>query len=333
MRAQALAFTAVNAVELLEVEIPEPQAGEVLIQTELSSVSPGTELRCLAGLQANLKAWPFIPGYALVGTVIALGSGVILPLGSRVFCTGTQHASLDRMWGGHVSHAVAPASSVFVIPDGVTWLASSLTALASIAQHGLRLSRPQVGERIAVIGLGAIGQLSAQLHALNGAEVAVTDSLSSRRDTARACGLNVIEPEGNLRETFASVFPDGADVIVDATGSAAVFAQALEVARIPSWHDPLALGGRYLIQGSYVDGLHVPYDPVFQRELQLLFPRDTQPRDRLVVLEMMAQGKLELAPLVQEFAVRDAPRAYAALQSPEAGLVTVAFRWHDAQVG
>jgi 2-desacetyl-2-hydroxyethyl bacteriochlorophyllide A dehydrogenase len=330
MNARALAFTAVNSVELLEVEIPEPLPGEVLIETELSAVSPGTELRCLAGLQANAKPWPFIPGYALVGTVIRVGSGVNLPVGSRVFCAGTQRADMDRMWGGHVSHAVALEPSVFVIPDGVTWLEASLTALASIAHHGLHLSRPQSGERIAVIGLGAIGQLSAQLHALSGAEVAVTDSLPYRRETARACGLNALEPQGSLRETFASVFPNGADVIVDATGSPAVFTQALEVARIPSWHDPLALGGRYLIQGSYADGLNVPYDPVFQRELQLLFPRDTQPRDRLAVLELLAHGKLNLAPLVREYAVRDAPRAYAALQSLEAGLVTAAFRWRDA---
>ena len=330
MNARALAFTAVNRVELLEVNIPEPLAGEVLIETELSAVSPGTELRCLAGLQVNAKPWPFIPGYALVGTVIALGTGVNLEVGTRVFCAGTQRASLDRMWGGHSSHAVVSEQSVFVIPDGVTWLQASLTALASIAHHGLHLSRPQSGERIAVIGLGAIGQLSAQLHALSGAAVAVTDTLASRRDTARACGLSVLEPQGSLRETFVTVFPDGADVIVDATGSPAVFAQALEVTKVPSWHDPLALGGRYLIQGSYADGLHVPYDPVFQRELQLLFPRDTQPRDRRAVLELMAQGKLNLGPLVREFAVQDAPRAYAALQSLEAGLVTAAFRWRNA---
>lgn len=329
MNARALAFTTVNAVELLEVEIPEPLAGEVLIETELSAVSPGTELRCLAGLQVNAKPWPFIPGYALVGTVIAVGTNVTLTLGSRVFCAGTQRASVERMWGGHVSYAVASEQTVFVIPDGVTWLEASLTALASIAHHGLHLSRPQSGERIAVIGLGAIGQLSAQLHALSGAEVAVTDPLSSRRETARACGLNVLEPQGSLRETFASVFPNGADVIVDATGSPAVFVQALEVTRIPGWHDPLALGGRYLIQGSYADGLQVPYDPVFQRELQLLFPRDTQPRDRQAVLELMAQDKLKLAPLVHEYAVQDAPLAYKALQSLEPGMVTAAFRWHD----
>lgn len=329
MNARALAFTTVNAVELLELEIPEPLAGEVLIETELSAISPGTELRCLAGLQANAKPWPFIPGYALVGTVIAVGAGVSLELGSRVFCAGTQRASLERMWGGHVSHAVALASSVFVIPDGVTWLEASLTALASIAHHGLHLSRPQSGERIAVIGLGAIGQLSAQLHALSGAEVAVTDTLPHRRTTARACSLNALEPQGSLRETFASVFPNGADVIVDATGSPVVFTQALEVARVPGWHDPLALGGRYLIQGSYADGLQVPYDPVFQRELQLLFPRDTQPRDRRAVLKLMAQDKLKLAPLVREYAVQDAPLAYKALQSLEPGMVTAAFRWRN----
>lgn len=102
MQSTAILFTAANEIALGSFELPEPGPGELLLQTRYTCVSPGTELRVLSGKQADLPAWPLIPGYALVGEVVARGAGTQIAEGTLVFCTGTGRSNLARTWGGHV---------------------------------------------------------------------------------------------------------------------------------------------------------------------------------------------------------------------------------------
>ena len=90
MRAQAIVFTGEGEVELRGVTIPEPGPGEVLVETVYSSVSPGTELRCLAGGQPGQPPWPYIAGYALTGHVLRRGEGVDVAEGTPVCAAGTR---------------------------------------------------------------------------------------------------------------------------------------------------------------------------------------------------------------------------------------------------
>ena len=162
MQSKAILFRDVNVVTVEEITIPEPGPGEVLIETAFSVMSPGTELRCLAGQQPNAAPWPAIPGYSLSGTIVAAGPGATLPIGTRVFATGTRRADgVNLMWGGHVAHAVVPQQAVFAVPDALDLRDAAAAHLIAIAYHGLRLAQPLPHERIAVLGLGAIGQLAA----------------------------------------------------------------------------------------------------------------------------------------------------------------------------
>jgi bacteriochlorophyllide a dehydrogenase len=327
MQTRAILFTAPIRVSLQPVEVPAPEAGEVLIEALYTLISPGTELRCRAGRQEGL-VFPFIPGYAMVGRVIERGVGVSLPEGTLVFCGGTSKASRNLAWGGHVAHAVQPEGGLYPLPEGMNPLHAPAAKLAAIAYRGVRLSNPRPHETVAVIGLGAIGLLAAQLHALSGARVVAADLSPYRVANAQKAGLEAFVPQGNLGEAFRQIFPNGADVVVDATGAPPVLAQALEVARDKSWDDSPELGARVVIQGSYAGKFSLPYQPVFMKELSFYAPRDVQPRDIRAMLDVMARGKLNLDTLITETRKPEsAPETYSALAEPDAELITVGFDW------
>lgn len=319
---QAIVFTDVDTVTLQPVSLPPLSDDEVLIQTAYSCISPGTELRCLAGQQAG-AAFPFIPGYSLSGVVIEAGAAVTLVKpGSAVFCTGTLHGSVPRAWGGHVSHAIQKAGNVYPLPAGVDLLEAAMTHIIGISYHGMRLSQPMAHETVIVVGLGVIGQLSARLHALSGARVLGVDVSDARVKLLQEAGVEAVH---SLAQAQAAA-PAGADIVVDSTGVSSVLADAIRLARDIPWDDSLTPLTRLLVQGSYADSFTVPYDPAFTKQLALLIPRDAQPRDFRAVLDFLSRGKLSVRDLISEVArPDDAPRIYRALQQRE--LLTAVFEW------
>jgi 2-desacetyl-2-hydroxyethyl bacteriochlorophyllide A dehydrogenase len=327
MRAKAILFTGVDRVEVGETEVPEPGPGEVLISAFYTCVSPGTELRCLAGKQQGAASWPFIPGYSLSGTVTDCGPDTTLRPGARVFCTGTARADRNLTWGGHVSHAVRREADIFPVPDGVSMLEASAAKLSAIAYRGVCLSRPLPHEVVAVVGLGMVGQLSARLHALSGARVVAADLSERRVEVARGGGVEAFVPRGDLAGSFAELLPEGADVVVDATGSPGVLPGAIGIARDTPRGDPPLPGARYIVQGSYPGDFSIPYQEAFGKELTFALPRDTRPRDIRVALDFMAHGKLRVPDLIEPRPPEEAPDAYAALREAGDGPLTVAFGW------
>ncbi|MFO7635462.1 MAG: zinc-binding alcohol dehydrogenase [Caldilinea sp.] len=329
MQARAIVFTAPNQVVLDSVEIPQPAAGEVLLEAIYTLISPGTELRCRAGRQDG-AVFPFIPGYSLVGRVIACGAETTLSEGTLVYCSGTNAASINLAWGGHVSHAVRAERDLYPLPAKLDPLYGSAAHLAAIAYRGVRLSQPKAHETIAVVGLGAIGALAARLHAMSGARVVAADLSPFRVTLAQRAGLEAFVPQGNLAEAFAQVLPGGADVVVDATGVPAVLQHSLQVTKEKPWDDAADLGARVVIQGSYVDEFCVPYMAAFRRELSFYVPRDVQPRDVRAVLDFMARGALRLDRFITDVRQPEtAAETYAALAEPGAELITVAFQWSN----
>jgi 2-desacetyl-2-hydroxyethyl bacteriochlorophyllide A dehydrogenase len=327
MQAGAILFTNVNQAELAAITIPEPGEGELLVETAYSCISPGTELRCLRGQQPDAQPWPFIPGYALTGQVIACGAGTSLQPGTKVFCRGTQRASHARMWGGHVSHALVSERAVYTLPPEIDLRAASLAALVAIALHGVRLSRPQIDERVVVFGLGPIGQLSARLHALTGAQVVGVDRVAARVALLQAAGHNALLADDTGNEALQQILPNGADVVVDATGAPAALPAALALARDPAWGDGPVGGARYLLQGSYAGSIPIPYQEAFQKELQILVPRDLQPRDIRRALELIATGSLSVRDLISAvYTPEQAATSYAELLSGAA--MTNLFGWN-----
>jgi 3-hydroxyethyl bacteriochlorophyllide a dehydrogenase len=316
-------------VALRDIRLRDLNPGEVLIATAYSCISPGTELRFLAGRQVGSPTGAFIPGYALTGTV-AQSRAPELPEGTPVFCAGTQAAGdLSLMWGGHVGYALTDAARATVIPAGVPLDAASLAALGAIALHGVRRAEIRRGERVACVGLGPIGQFSARICRSLGAEVAACDLAASRVDSARAAGIHAERVgDDGLAATLQRIFPQGADVVVDSTGAAGIIGEALAGLKDIPWDNSRPTPNRYVVQGSYPGEFALSYNEMFCKEVLLHVPRNYQTDDLQGILAMMAAEPSLVDGLISRILPpEEAMSAYDALRRADAVTGTIAFDW------
>jgi threonine dehydrogenase-like Zn-dependent dehydrogenase len=132
-----------------------------------------------------------------------------------------------------------------------------------------------------------------------------------------------------MKDAFASFFPDGADIIVDATGVPEIIPEALGLAhRTP--YSPLidAPPVRYLIEGSYEGMFAIPYAAAYEAQLRILIPKGSQTNDWKAALELLSRKRLRIRDLISD--VREpesASETYAELSDPQTKLITAAFKW------
>jgi NADPH:quinone reductase-like Zn-dependent oxidoreductase len=220
--------------------------GEVLVRALVSAISRGTESLVFRG-EVPESEWqrmrcpfqegefpaPVKYGYSAVGIV---EDGPASELGRRVFCL---HPHQDRF--------IVPQGAVIEVPGDVPDRRAALAANMETAVNGLWDAMPGPGDRIAVIGAGVVGCLTAALAAgLPGSEVELIDTDPARESIATALGCRFATPQGARPE---------ADLVIHASGTEEGLATALALAGFEatvlelSWHGmrtvPLALGGPF----------------------------------------------------------------------------------------
>jgi 2-desacetyl-2-hydroxyethyl bacteriochlorophyllide A dehydrogenase len=234
-------FVAPYAVELADVVVPEAGSGEVLVQAELSGISGGTEMLAYRGeLDSSLPKdetlgalagsfeYPFTYGYSVVGTVATSRSDV--GEGERVFAFHPHQSRFVVSAADVVRIGAIDARTATLFPLVETALQISLDA-------GVRYR-----EVAAVLGLGPVGILTGILLMRSGATVLGSDPKPWRRDTAKACGLEAMEPEALGEAVRGATLGRGADVIVEATGNPEALGESLGllstegVAIVASWY-------------------------------------------------------------------------------------------------
>jgi 2-desacetyl-2-hydroxyethyl bacteriochlorophyllide A dehydrogenase len=316
-------------VELRDLDTREIGEGEVLIKTEMTAISPGTELRCMAGKQASYDySYPFVPGYANVGRVIQSRSPLV-PEGMRFFSGGSLFTGdYFRMWGAHMGLSIVKGADVVPIPETVPSELAVLSALGAIALHGVKRGGVHKGERVASIGLGAIGSLSALLHKYFGGEVVCCDLSQPRVDLAQEMGLNAFKPEGNMKEGFISYQNQGAELVVDNTGVPAVLSQGLELLSDTPWDNSRQGNKRVLLQGSYPGEFSVDYRTLFTKQVSLIVPRDRQKQDVEEFIGLLEAKTINPKPLVSHILPLDrAAEGYDMLKDPLTTPGTIVFDW------
>lgn len=236
MRGRGVVFTARERAELEPVELDPADlaAGEALIRAEYSIVSAGTEGSFYTGLMEEVPAiyrprpalYPARTGYGHLGEVVAAGSGVDLVPGQRVL-TFSRHASLVR---GNAAHFALP------VPPDADGRRAVFTRMAGVAITALRASSASAGDTVAVLGLGLVGNLAAQLFQLAGCAVIGFDLSPRRLALARACGIAEVHHAGEVdpveatrRWVGARDERGGARVVVEAIGRSELAAQAVEM--------------------------------------------------------------------------------------------------------
>ncbi len=317
------------------MEVPVPGPDQVGIRTAFSGISQGTERWALTGRYGHYDVdysayYPCSPGYQAAGVVEAVGAEVAdVKVGDHVFTMGTQFVDLEHKYPGpcqasHSGFLVANASEVWRVKPDVDLADASLFHMAGVSRHGVRLTKVQPGELVVVIGLGMIGQMSAQAARRVGARVIATDLLQLRLEAAGHHSADrVVDPGSeSLEDVVREESRDGADVVIDTTGDSRMFDRCLDL---------IHKEGRIAMQGYYPDPISIDFHPTHLQRPTVTFPCgwDDEFNDELA--EDMAAGRIAIGPLItHRFPFRDAPEAYElVVEHPERSLAMV-FDWAGA---
>ncbi|MCX7804495.1 MAG: zinc-binding alcohol dehydrogenase [Planctomycetota bacterium] len=324
-RVPCLMVTAKNKVECAERPIGALKPGQVRIRTEVSLVSPGTELHHIMGTHTKSSTYPRATGYISVGRIVGIGDGVEgLGIGLRVL-TG----------GGHLAYSNSDASSVLAVPDNVDPLDAAAVVLLAISLRGVRGAGIRFGDSVAVFGLGMIGTYAVHLARLSGAfPVIGVDPVPLRREVAASLGATAtLDPSaGDVRKgILEATGGEGARASIDATGTTKV---------ITSLPDVTAEFGRIVVLG----GIHGPvqmdlYSRFQKGNLTMIgcgsaYPADypfTDARNKAVLLATIAAGIVRPRPAITHVLPwRKGPEGYRMLIEEKNKVIGVAFDWTDA---
>jgi predicted dehydrogenase len=264
-------------------------------------------------------------GYSAAGTVIEVGEEITdIAVGDRVACAGAQFAH-------HAEIIQVPRNLVVPIPENLDFSQASSVALGGIALQGIRRAQPTLGETFVVIGLGFLGQLTAQMLKQNGCRVVGIDLDPSRLELAQKMGIDQAYGNENALENIGR-FTDGigADgvIITAATASHEVVSMAFQLCRRKG---RVVLVGDvglnlnradfyqkeidFFISTSYGPGR---YDPSYEEkgiDYPLSYVRWTENRNMTEYLRLLAEKKIDILPLIHSiFPIENADAAYQALK-------------------
>lgn len=354
---RAIVFAGPRQIELAEVAIPDPGPEEVLIETEVTAVSQGTDRAMLGGGYAGVEErYPFVYGYSRVGRVAAVGESVTdIGLGDRVFAgmAGTRLDPADGLGdrgGGYTSSGVVHHTEAVRLPDQVGSKVAAIAALGAVAYQGVAASDIRPNARVLVVGLGAIGQFSALFAAVRGAQVWIADPVASRREMAiELAGASPLDlgagdvesqiedrawgqrpwrgrngvPRSRYEQQRWEQAAGPLDVIIDATGRPDAFD-----AYVPL----LTREGCLCLQGYYATPLTLDFHAAHMKRLTVRCPGGLDTADYETVLRLLAGRELGgLAGL--ELPIADLPGALAELLfGGPTDAVAAVIRWSDGVI-
>ncbi|MCY4019699.1 MAG: zinc-binding alcohol dehydrogenase [Chloroflexi bacterium] len=337
MKNTSIVFTGCDQVEVQELEenLEGLQAREVLVKTSFSLVSAGTELTCLAGIESWFS-FPSTPGYTSVGEVVKVGDQVIeVAPGDEVYS-----------WGGHKQYnrvnLARPGSMCIPVPAGITLPLVPFARMITIALTALRVSDIELGDDVAVIGLGLVGNFAAQLARLQGGNVIGLDHNPGRVALAADCGV---------RNAIVMENPSAAGKVAEITNQRGVGTLIEASGRPGALLDGLPLVGRYgevilvgIVRGEYQANLSAVLDYVHldtrgnvtfkgAHEWRIPVARDafvkhSIQRNSEIALDLIRCGDLEVAPLLSHsLSPYEAPEAYHGLKNRKNEFIGVVFDW------
>lgn len=367
-------------IALLDVPRPACRPGGVLVRTEFSLISMGTEAMKIheskLSLVGKARARPdqvkkvletvtqqgpvatykkvmnrldsYTPlGYSLSGVVVEVGAGVDeFKVGQRVACGGNLHAL-------HAEYNWVPTNLCVAIPDSVSSRDAAFATVTSISLQGFRQSEAKLGETACVIGLGLVGQLLVQILTAAGVAVVGIDVSEKRCKLAEDCGATACAVPGTpsydtMRARLHALSGGfGADHIFLAAGGSSnePVAMAAELAR-----------DRARVVDIGKCGLDLPWKDYYEKELDLRFSRSygpgrydptyeeggvdypigyvrwTERRNMACVLDLLAEGKLDLEKIASDVVpFDDAVSVYEQINSGELSGLGIVFRYPEQE--
>jgi predicted dehydrogenase/threonine dehydrogenase-like Zn-dependent dehydrogenase len=353
---QVLQSARTGEVEIADVPAPRVLPGCVLVRIAASLVSAGTErassefasksllqkarsrpdlvrdvfkkiqrdglLSAVSAVRSRLDA-PAALGYSSAGVVVQIGEGISdLSRGDRIACAGAGFAV-------HAEIACIPRMLLAKIPSAnVDFESAAFTTLGAVAIHGVRTSEAKLGESVALIGLGLLGQLTLQVLNAAGCRVIGLDLRQDRVQLAARMGaLAVTTSESEFRDLcLRHSGGNGADcvLITAETPSSAPVNLASEVVRDRGIVVAVGTVGMELQRKLYyekeldfrVSRSYGPgrYDSAFEqkgRDYPIGYVRWTETRNMEAFVQLLADGKISVEPLItHRFPIENALAAY-----------------------
>ena len=336
-----------------DVPVPTPREGMALVKVAASLVSAGTERMVVEfaeksylgkarsrpdlvkqtldkakreGVMPTVQAvfnrldQPMALGYSTAGTIVALGKNMQgFKVGQRVACAGGGYAT-------HAEYNVVPRNLLTPLPKNVDFESAAFTTLGAIAMHGFRLAQPQLGENVAVIGLGLLGLLTIQLAAAAGCKVLGIDLDPKRIKLASDLGLEAVTRPQAESASQAFTANRGFDTVI--------------ICADTSSNDPVELAGviardRAKVVATGAVGLNIPRKIYYEKEISFINSRSygpgrydsnyeengvdypigyirwTEGRNFQTVVDLLASSKLQVASLItHRFPIEDGAQAY-----------------------
>ena len=330
MEGQRVVWSSRAKVEIETFELPPIGDNDVLVATECTLISPGTERAFLLGLPNAQGRYPSHPGYSNIGKVIEIGKNV----------TGYTEGERVASTQGHTSHFVtSPSRLLKVESSDMPAEEAVFFNLSAIALQGVRKARIELGEPTLVLGQGLIGLLALQLSKLSGAvPVIAADLTDSRLEFSKNVGADyTLNPEDAdfTKQLTNAARGNKPTVVIEATGHPDAINTALDVA---GW------GARVVLLASTRG--ETPsvnfYRDVHKKGLILygahnsIRPRQesspnfwTSEDDSRLMLSLIAEKRFIVAPLISHRVPgNEAPKAYQLLIEWNPKLLGVVLQWN-----
>ncbi len=352
---QVVQYQKDGRLEVAELPAPQCPAGGVLIQTRFSLISAGTERTSVENAQSSLlsrarkqpeqvrqvlnmvkrdglrttigKVLNKLDSYKSLGYSI---SGVVVESDVEEFSPGDKVAAAGAGYAVHAEFVAVPKNLVVRIPDGVSFEDAAYTTLGAIALQGFRQAEPVLGETVAVVGLGLLGQITVQLLKAAGCRVIGMDINPDTFDYAKkfSCDLLLNAKNSpdivNTVNSFTNGYGVDSVIITASTNSNEPTELALNICRkrgkivvvgAVGMNIPRSLFYTkeidYRISCSYGPGRYDPFYEEYGQDYPFAYVRWTENRNMIAFLQLIADGQLDCRTLTTHvFPITDAINAY-----------------------
>jgi L-iditol 2-dehydrogenase len=315
---KACVLYAVGDLRCEETATPQPEPWEALIRVRACGIC-GSDIPRVFDKGTYLL--PTIPGHEFAGEVVAVGSAVtdravgervavfpLIPCRKCAPCSTGAYAQCEnydflgsRCDGAFAEYVCAPAWNLLPIPESVSFEEAAMLEPAAVALHALRQGPIDVGDTVLVFGAGPIGLMLGMWARNSGASsVLLADIDQTKLDFANRLGFgDIFNPstQGSVSDWLHERTPQGADLVIEASGSSAAFEQCMLSART---------FGRVVLMGNPAGEMKLSqngYWAILRKELRVSgtwnsvycdFPRN----EWRLALDGMASGGIDVKPLI-----------------------------------
>ncbi len=307
----------VGNIELKDIDPPKPQRGEVLVEVVAAGIC-GTDMHIRQ--DHSFYTPPVVLGHEYAGTVIEIAEGVSnIQVGDRVTSPATQYCGqcyqcktghvnrctaegkkilgVSLAHGGFAKYVAVPEYVIHKIPDGLSMEEAALAEPAACVVRCVGERSPiSPGDVVLVQGPGTMGLMATQVAKAMGASKVIITGITSdewRFEIAKSVGadiaIDVLTEKNAVDIVRGETDCAGADVVIEASGSAAARRQALEFVKTT---------GHVTLLGTQGTNTELYLDHIVEKELTMSGSWGTLPSTWVMTLRLMASGQLDVKPLI-----------------------------------